>query len=180
MVASKVASVLKSLPEYREARRVGIYLSMPTAEISTRAIVLHALQEKKKVFVPYIYRFDRSDPRRLKSAMDMVSLQSPEDYESLQPDSWGIPTPGEETMNRRNHILGEKAISQCNMDETRKEDLEIIIMPGLAFDQKLSRLGHGKGFYDLFLERYHRLHTPGERASTKKTMPFLGKVHASD
>lgn len=178
MVASKVAYILKTLPEYLEARRVGIYLSMPSAEISTKAIVLHALQEKKKVFVPYIYRFNKSDPRRPKSAMDMVSLQSPEDYESLQPDSWGIPTPGEETMNRRKCILGEKEIGQCNMDETRKENLEIIIMPGVAFDRKLSRLGHGKGFYDSFLERYHRLHTPGESVSAKKTMPFLGKVHA--
>ena len=178
MVASKVAYILKTLPEYREARRVGIYLSMPSAEISTRTIVLHALQERIIVFVPYIYRFNKSDPGRLKSAMDMVSLQSPEDYESLQPDSWGIPTPGKETMNRRKYVLGEKEIVQCNINEKGNEDLEIIIMPGVAFDRKLSRLGHGKGFYDSFLERYHRFHTPGESASAKTPMPFLGKVHA--
>ena len=172
--------MLKSLPEYIKARRAGIYLSMPTAEISTRAIVLHALQEKKKVFVPYVYKFDHSDPRGLKSAMDMVSLQSSEDYESLRPDSWGIPTPGEETMDGRKHILGEHGIGQCNMDEARKEDLEIIVMPGVAFDRKLSRLGHGKGFYDSFLERYHRLRTSSESASTEKNMPFLGKVLVRD
>ena len=161
-----------------KARRVGIYLSMPTAEISTRAIVLHALQEKKKVFVPYIYKFDSSDPRELKSAMDMVSLQSPEDYESLQPDSWGIPTPSEETLEGRNYVLGKKEIGHCNVDEMRKEDLEIIIMPGLAFDRKLSRLGHGKGFYDSFLQHYQRLHISGKSGNTQKHMPFLGKVLA--
>lgn len=176
MVASKVAYVLKSLPEYLEARRVGIYLSMPTAEISTRAIVLHALQERKKVFIPYVYKVDNSDPRGMKSVMDMVSLQSLEDYESLQPDSWGIPTPGEETIRERNHVLGEEETGHCKMDETRKEDLEIIIMPGVAFDRKLSRLGHGKGFYDSFLQRYQRLHTSGESEKARKTMPCLGKV----
>lgn len=175
-----MTNILKTLPEYLKARRVGIYLSMPTAEISTRTIVLHALQEKKKVFIPYVYKFDQSDSRGLKSAMDMVSLQSSEDYESLRPDSWGIPTPGEETLNGRKHILGEQETGQCNMDETRKEDLEIIVMPGVAFDRKLSRLGHGKGFYDSFLERYHRLHTSGESASTNKIMPFLGKVLVRD
>lgn len=173
-----MAYVLKSLPEYLGARRVGIYLSMPTAEISTGAMVLHALREEKKVFIPYVYKFDKSDPSKPTSAMDMVSLQSAEDYESLQPDSWGIPTPGEETMNGRKHVLGEKERSQCSTNETGLEDLEIIIMPGVAFDRKLSRLGHGKGFYDSFLERYHRLHTSGESASTKKKMPFLGKFHA--
>lgn len=180
MAARKVAYVLTSLPEYVEARRIGIYLSMPTAEISTRAIVLHALQEKKKVFVPYLYKFDDSDHKGLKSAMDMVSLQSPEDYESLQPDLWGIPTPSEETIEERDRVLGEKKIGHCNVDETRKEDLEMIIMPGVAFDRKLSRLGHGKGFYDSFLQRYQNLHTLDESGSTKRNMPFLGKVLARD
>lgn len=175
-----MADLLTSLPEYMEARRVGIYLSMPTAEISTRTIVLHALQEKKEVFVPFIYKFMISNPTGLKSAMDMVSLQSPEDYESLQPDPWGIPTPSKETMKGRNYVLGEKEIGHCNVDDTRKEDLEVIIMPGVAFDRKLSRLGHGKGFYDSFLQRYQRLHISDASGSTKNNMPYLGEVLARD
>lgn len=175
-----MAYLLTSLPEYVKARRVSIYLSMPTAEISTRAIVLHALQEGKQVFVPFVYKFDHSNPKGLKSAMDMVSLRSSEDYESLQPDPWGIPTPGEETMKGRDCVLGEKEIGQCNVDEMRKEDLDVIIMPGVAFDRKLSRLGHGKGFYDSFLQRYKLLHTPGESGATTQSMPFLGKVVASN
>jgi len=45
-----------SFKAYREAKRVGIYLSMPTGEVQTDAIVRHALESGKKVFVPYLHK----------------------------------------------------------------------------------------------------------------------------
>jgi 5-formyltetrahydrofolate cyclo-ligase len=171
-----VAYLLSSLPEYKEARRISIYLSMPAAEISTRAMVLRALQEKKQIYIPFTFKNNSSGPTGPKSAMDMVSLQSEEDYESLQPDPWGIPTPSEEIIGRSNCILGDMEIGHFRGRETSKETLEVIIMPGVAFDQKLSRLGHGKGFYDSFLQRYEQIHTANNSGSTKHRMPFLGKV----
>ncbi len=174
-----MANLITQLPEYMEAKKIGIYLSMPTGEISTRAIVLHALQENKKVFIPYIYKLNSSDPNGPKSAMDMVSLESQDDYESLQPDPWGIPTPGEETVQERDHVLGDNKIVQCVGHEPGRENLQVIIMPGVAFDRKLSRLGHGKGFYDSFLQRYQRVHVADDSRGNKNMMPFLGKVVAS-
>ena len=153
---------------------------MPTAEISTRAIVLHALQEKKAVFIPYIYRFIASDSKEQKSAMDMVALHSSEDYESLQHDTWGIPTPNKDTIEERNCIWGEKETSQSNVHRSRKEDLDVIIMPGLAFDRNLSRLGHGKGFYDSFLQHYQRSRIADDSANSQNKMPFLSKVLPQD
>lgn len=37
--------------------------------------------------------------------------------------------------------------------EVELQDIEVVIVPGLAFDREKNRLGRGKGFYDRFLKR---------------------------
>lgn len=150
---------------------------MPNAEISTRFILLHAFQEKKELFVPYTYMVTPLRPGQPKSAMDLVSLHSQDDYESLQPDLWGIPTPSQETIAERSKCLWDDEIDPDNQfieHEKRDCPLDIIIMPGLAFDEGLSRIGHGKGFYDFFLQRYQKIKASNNDLDTK--MPFLGNI----
>lgn len=173
-IAEEVQAKLLTLPEYKQANRISIYLSMPKGEIFTRPIVLDALREGKRVFVPYIYATASITTHESKSVMKMVSLQSKEDYESLRPDAWGIPTPDETTIDRREVIGG---IHEIDPDEdskecSSKEGLDLVVMPGLAFDKRLKRLGHGKGYYDVFLHKLHQQVTsPGGI-----DMPFLGKA----
>jgi 5-formyltetrahydrofolate cyclo-ligase len=121
---------------------------MPTGEMQTDAIVRHALQSGKRVFVPYLHKSQNPRPDTPKSVMDMVNLHSLSDYESLKRDSWGIPTISADTVEKREHIL-----------QKGNEVLDMILMPGVAFEIDLEsgyvrRLGHGKGFYDYFLHRY--------------------------
>ncbi len=127
---------------------------MPTGELQTDAIVRHALGNGKQVFVPYLFRVLNPPPDTPKSVMDMVDLKDLPDYESLKRDSWGIPAIEPETVGEREHVLGEGS-----------QPLDMILMPGVAFDTDsesgfIRRLGHGKGFYDYFLNRYRGIHGP--------------------
>jgi len=154
-ISSQSANVFKTIQQfkpYQEAKRIGIYLSMPNGEIQTDAIVRHALGSGKQVFVPYVHKVQNPAPATPKSVMDMVDLRSLSDYDSLQRDIWGIPTLGPDTVDERENIL-----------TAGSRPLDLILMPGMAFqidpeNGSLKRLGHGKGYYDYFLYRYRGIH----------------------
>jgi 5-formyltetrahydrofolate cyclo-ligase len=53
-------------------------------------------------------------------------------------------------------VRGPYSIMQPNVERTKKVDIgeiDMVIVPGLAFDRKYNRLGRGAGFYDYFLKR---------------------------
>lgn len=175
-LANKVRVHLLALPEYKKAARISIYLSMPKGEISTRTIVLDALEEGKRVFVPYIYTISSPAANGPKSVMNMVSLHSKKDYESLHPNAWGIPTPSKATISERLSCLGDDEITLDENLKQRKGDdsLHMVVMPGVAFDRGLARLGHGKGYYDFFISKLHQqAKAVNNEAETR--MPFLGE-----
>lgn len=120
---------------------------MPSGELSTTKIVQDALQHGKDVYIPYIHMADKV------SVMDMLALESMTEFESLQPDKWGIPSLQPTQVPGRRNCLTEQGV-------------DLIVMPGMAFDHGFRRLGHGKGYYDHFLTRYSKW---------SNKMPFLGK-----
>ena len=116
--------------------------------------------------------------------MDMISLRSKSDYEGLEPDAWGIPSVADNSIAERGRILEDlgEFSGYVSQDVTTSERnpkswitdsrrLDLIVMPGVAFDRGLGRLGHGKGFYDYFLKRYHEKVSP---LTEETRMPFLG------
>ncbi|KAH8597231.1 hypothetical protein B0O99DRAFT_508356 [Bisporella sp. PMI_857] len=146
--SAELFSIIKNYKRYQKAKRIGIYLSMPTGEVQTDAIVRDALANGKQVFVPYLHKTENPSPGTPKSVMDMLELHSLSDYVALERDSWGIPTISANTIIQRERILtkGSRA-------------LDMILVPGVAFDVdpktgSIRRLGHGKGYYDYFLFRY--------------------------
>ncbi|KAG5922288.1 hypothetical protein E4U42_005527 [Claviceps africana] len=147
---------LKTFEPYARARRISIYLSMPSGEVQTDAIVRHALASGKQVFVPYLHKSPPDPLNALKTAdrvMNMVHLKDVQDYESLERDRWGIPSIDPATVHQRERILADP-----DADHADHAGLDLMLMPGVAFGCDESgnflRLGHGKGFYDHFINRY--------------------------
>ncbi|KAL1959767.1 hypothetical protein VTO42DRAFT_1353 [Malbranchea cinnamomea] len=164
---------LISLPEYQTAKVLSVYLSMPSGEVETSDIVRDALAKGKQVFVPYIYQLESSPDGKKSSIMEMLALRSIEDYESLQPDKWGIPSLSADTVASRQNCFGGYGLlgSQPPSSTSEAPGLDFIVMPGMAFDESFARLGHGKGYYDHFLNRYHSF----MKDSSATRRPFLGE-----
>ncbi|KIJ62171.1 hypothetical protein HYDPIDRAFT_182931 [Hydnomerulius pinastri MD-312] len=131
-----VAKVL-SLPAFQSCKTVSCYLSMPTGEMQTDALVLNILADSgKKLFIPSI--------KSKNGHMDFVRLYDKEDYRTLPIGLWGIPEPTTEWGGQERQ----------SASDISSDSLDMILLPGVAFDRSLSRLGHGKGYYDRFLSSY--------------------------
>ncbi|ORY26957.1 hypothetical protein BCR39DRAFT_560236 [Naematelia encephala] len=135
-----VAERLFALPVYQNAKSIGCYLSMAHGELRTTAIVTSILSREKKLYTPYI-------PSTPEQDMKMLRLYSPDDLDNCPLDKWGILDPGETRRDRdgarRENVL-DKAVPA----------LDLILIPGVAFDEECNRLGRGKAFYDRFLASY--------------------------
>lgn len=170
--SEKAQNVILSLPQYKQASGVGIYLSMPKAEAQTDILVRDALEGGKAVFVPHIYAVGAEKPKR--KVMDMLRLSSLGEYEGLEKDSWGIPKlskEGREGRDGRANGMGGFGLSLNTEDGSVKEmsevsGLDLIVVPGVAFDPEMNRMGHGAAFYDTFLARLCE--------GGKRKKPFLG------
>ncbi len=118
-----IQSYLFSLTEYKNSCAVMFYVSRGN-EVYTHEIIKIALGEKKEVSVPFI----------LKSQNITIPCKI-NDFSDLEPGPFGILQP-----------LKEKI---CNIPISV---IDLIIVPGMAFDRKDNRVGKGKGFYDRFLK----------------------------
>ncbi|KAI7182214.1 hypothetical protein D0869_02097 [Hortaea werneckii] len=109
--------------------------------------------------------------KKRKMRMKMLRLNSLEEIELLERDSWGIPSlPPSSLAGRENARggFGPESRPYRPGEEEREEGkgkddgkgveekdggLDLIVVPGVAFDKDMARMGHGAGFYDGYLTR---------------------------
>lgn len=142
-----VAARILSFPSFQRCKSVSCYLSMPSGELDTSTIVSAILEKGQNLFVPKV--ISASD-----NEMDFLKIYGTEDLNSLSGGLWGIKEPSFEWQGSpRQRALGSTF-----------DGLDMILLPGVAFDKSLSRLGHGKGYYDHFITAY---------SSTGRPRPLL-------
>jgi 5-formyltetrahydrofolate cyclo-ligase len=117
----RAAQHLFAQPEYASCEIMMIYLSLPT-EADTTHIVLQAWQDRKKIVAPQV----SWDSRQM----------TPVEIRDLDEDV------GQNQFGIREPIRGMPIPIEL---------IDLVIVPGLAFDPFGNRLGRGRGFYDRFL-----------------------------
>ncbi|CAN5841475.1 5-formyltetrahydrofolate cyclo-ligase [soil metagenome] len=121
--SAAIADRLGELPLWREARVVHTYVGAVQGEVATRGIVRRALAEGKTVACPRV----RWRPRGL--------------------DSFVIGSLDELVESRR----GLWEPDPARDDPIESPALDLVLVPGLAFDRRGWRVGFGAGLYDRFL-----------------------------
>ncbi|HEY5561224.1 MAG TPA: 5-formyltetrahydrofolate cyclo-ligase [Clostridiaceae bacterium] len=108
--------------EFISCNNLFIYISFDL-EINTHKIIESALEQNKNVYVPKV----------ISKALGMIGVRI-ENFEELRKNKMGILEPLEA------------------IEIITKDDIDLAIIPGLAFDLKGNRIGYGGGFYDRYFQ----------------------------
>ncbi|MFK7737331.1 MAG: 5-formyltetrahydrofolate cyclo-ligase [Pirellulaceae bacterium] len=131
-VSATIVQRFMDLPEYASAETVMFYIDVRD-EVRTRQALPEALQSGKRVVIPYC----------VDGELELFHLES---MEELDVGMYKILEPKDEL----------RAVAAKRLEAT---DLDLIMVPGVAFDRNGGRTGHGKGYYDKLLE-HARMNTP--------------------
>lgn len=121
--SAAVAHRLLGLDEYLKAGTVMAYVDFRN-EVQTGSIIRDALRRGKRVVVPVT-----DVPGKKLTPAQITDFPG-----DLAPGAWGILEPKPERLR-----------------PVPPEEIDIVIVPGVAFDTAGNRLGYGGGFYDRFL-----------------------------
>lgn len=121
---------LIALKAFIAATLIHTYVAAKTNEVGTHKLIKYAFAKHKRIAVPVV------DKASLYMTHAEIST-----LDQLYPGHFGLLQPN-------------------NMHNAWIEDLahiDLVLVPGLAFDQQGNRLGFGKGYYDRFLEHVSAL-----------------------
>jgi 5-formyltetrahydrofolate cyclo-ligase len=128
-----ICAKFMALPAYAAAKTAMFYVDV-RSEVRTRNALPEALASGKKIVVPWCNE---------RGELELFLL---ENIDELSIGMYKILEPKAELRQRSDKMAGPK-------------DLDIVMVPGVAFDRRGGRMGHGKGYYDKLLQ-HARLDTP--------------------
>jgi len=126
-LSSTIQKKFLEIRELKGAKRLALYASFKN-EVLTETILEYAVAHRKEVFFPRIVREKKG-----------LMFLKVHDKEDLASGSYDIKEP---VHSHRGIHQPEIAVSSS---------LDIIVVPGIAFDTNGNRLGYGKGYYDKVL-----------------------------
>jgi 5-formyltetrahydrofolate cyclo-ligase len=125
LLSARVADNLWSVPEFAAAETILFFISF-RSEVDTVPMIRRALGDGKVVCVPCT-----DDGNKSMVASRVLDLEA-----DLELGNYDIPEPRCECLR-----------------PVAPEHIDVVLMPGVAFDLSGGRLGYGGGYYDRFLEK---------------------------
>jgi len=115
---------------YKAAHVIAVYASLPF-EVDTSVLVLQAFHDHKVVVFPKVENNDLAFYKV--AALSELTTRGPLNIKEPVPSF--------------HHLV-------------HKNEIDLMIVPGICFDKKKYRIGYGKGFYDHYLVN-NKVHTIG-------------------
>ena len=124
--SGKILERVFALPDYQAAKCVMFYVDAGS-EVRTRHHLPAALESGKSIVVPYcVVETTTLRLFRLESMQELVEGA----YKILEP---------------------RVELRESPAKQVRPEELDLVLVPGTAFDREGGRMGQGKGYYDRLL-----------------------------
>lgn len=111
---------------YKRARTIFIFVSFKS-EVDTHKIIEYSIEKGKIICVP-----------KIKSKQIGIEVFKIDSFKDLKEGYFNILEPVEGCIS------------------VDKNDIDLILMPGVAFDRHGGRIGYGGGFYDRFLSSMNK------------------------
>lgn len=121
--SEKIAKSLFGLPSFIQAQVIMFYIDFRN-EVQTGEMIKELLKQGKRVVIPI------TDTKNIR----LIPSELKDFPGDLTSGTWGILEPKAEYVR-----------------PVEANEIDFVVVPGVAFDEKGNRLGYGGGFYDRFL-----------------------------
>jgi 5-formyltetrahydrofolate cyclo-ligase len=118
---------LEALDAYQKSKTIMCYMDFRN-EVATRKFIINSLENKKRILLPLVDKINKNKSRIIPYEVNDLDLD-------LEKGILGILEP-------------KKSLKKL----TDYKDIDVIVVPGVAFDPFKNRIGYGAGYYDRFLK----------------------------